>query len=219
MTKRREGSRRRSRGRLVEMTIDSSHTAAMKHPSPEFARLQDLSADFYAGKTSRDDFRSGVIDVIMGRLQCSRVSLWRFDGYPGALTLLCVASKVAGGALVTTERRLLESEYHDYFDALVTTGTYVSGDAMNDPNLQPMREHYLLANRVRSMLDAAITLNGRAYGTVCCEQTDAIRRWQVDEIADLRAIVAKFALLMASADDPVLWDAPSLPLSMLPARG
>ncbi len=191
----------------------------MKHPSAELARLQDISGAFYGGKTSRDEFRSEVIDVILGRLKCSRVSLWRFDGEPGALTLLCFASKLAGGELLTTERRLLESEYHDYFDALVTTGTYVSLDAMTDPNLQPMREHYLLANRVRSMLDAAITLNGRAYGTVCCEQTDAIRRWRIAEIADLRAIVAKLALLMASAGDPTLWGSPSLPLSALPSRG
>ena len=188
----------------------------MKQPSAELARLQDISAAFYAGKVTRDAARSAVIDVVVGRLRCSRVSLWRFDGERGALTLLCFASKVAGGALVTAESRLLESEYRAYFDGLVGSGMYVSVDAMNDAHLQPMRDNYLLPNQVRSMLDAAFMVNGRAYGMVCCEQTDTIRRWRNDEIAALRAIVAKLALLMAAAADQALWGSPSLPMAPLP---
>ena len=180
------------------------------------AQLQDTANAFYIGKIDRDAARSAVIDVIVDRLACSRVSLWRFDSGADGLSLLCFASKVAGGALVTAESGLLESEYRDYFDALVHTGMYVSVDTMADPNLQPMRANYLLANQVRSMLDAAFMVNGRAYGMVCCEQTDAIRQWRPDEIAALRAIVAKLALLMAGAADPALWGSPSLPMAPFP---
>ena len=123
------------------------------------ARMQDIGTAFYAGERSRDESRSAVIDVITEHLGCSRVSLWRFDGEPGALRLLCLASKGVGGALVTSERSLIEAEYRDYFDALVRTGMYVSTDAMTDARLQPMRENYLLPHGVLSMLDAAFTLN------------------------------------------------------------
>jgi hypothetical protein len=41
---------------------------------------------------------------------------------------------------------------------------------MNDPVLQPMRQSYLVANNVVSMLDAAFVLNNRTYGMVCCEE-------------------------------------------------
>ena len=183
----------------------------------ELSRLQAIGAAFYAGKTGRDEARSTVIDLIFGRLKCSRVSLWRFDGEPGSLSLLCFASKVAGQCLVTTESHLLEAEYAAYFDGLLNTGTYVSVDAMRDPALQPMRANYLGPNNVLSMLDAAFMVNGRAFGMVCCEQTDAMRQWRADEIADLRAIVGKLALLMASARDEALWAVPSQPmLPMLP---
>jgi len=188
----------------------------MAQPSPELSRLQDISGEFYAGKSTRDEARSAVIDVIFGRLGCSRVSLWRFDGADGDLRLLCFASKVAGGALDTTPGQLHESEYRDYFDALVTTGMFASVDAMTDPVLQPMRENYLVAYNVRSLLDAAFMVNGRAYGMVCCEQTDTIRRWRTDEIIALRAMVAKLALLMASSADQALWSSPSLPMGPLP---
>jgi GAF domain-containing protein len=75
-----------------------------------------------------------------------------------------------------------------------------------------MREHYLLPNNVLSMLDAAVTVNGRAYGMVCCEQTDRMREWRAEEIRDLRALAAKLALLMAASGDEALWASPSRPM-------
>ena len=183
----------------------------------ELSQLQAITAAFYAGKTSRDEARSAVIDLIIGRLKCSRVSLWCFDGEPGSMSLLCVASKVAGQGLVTAESRLLEAEYAAYFDSLVNTGMCASDDALRDPALQPMRASYLGPNNVLSTLDAAFMVNGRAFGMVCCEQTDAARQWRPDEIADLRTIVAKLAMLMASARDEALWAVPSQPMRpMLP---
>ena len=178
----------------------------------DLSQLQAIGAAFYAGKTDRNEARSAVIDLIIGRLKCSRVSLWRFDGKPGSMCLLCFASKRAGQELVVAESHLMEAEYAAYFDGLVNTGMYVSADAMHDPALQPMRANYLVPNNVLAMLDAAFMVNGRAFGMVCCEQTDAVRHWRPDEIADLRVFVAKLALLMASARDEALWAVPSQPM-------
>lgn len=188
----------------------------MKHVDAELARLQGIAAAFYAGKLARNAAREAVIDLIAGWLKCSRVSLWRFDGDAGALALLCFASKAVGGALDTVERRLEQGEYHAYFDGLAQRGTYVCHDTLNDPNLQPMREAYLLPHGVLSLLDAAFMVNGRAFGMVCCEQTDAKRRWRPSEVTGLRAIVGKLALLMAAGRDEILWASPSLPLAPLP---
>lgn len=188
-------------------------------PIAELSALQDISAAFYAGKTSRDAARSAVIDVIAGRLQCSRVSLWRFEGEPGDLRLLCFASKRSGAALETAPSTLRQAEYRDYFDELVTTGMYRSPDTFHDPVLQPMRERYLVANNVHALLDAAFMVNGRAYGMVCCEQAGAIRHWTADDLAALRAMVAKLALLMAGGGDEILWSSPSLPMLPFPDSG
>ena len=67
-----------------------------------------------------------------------------------------------------------------------------------------MRASYLLPNRGQSTLGAVFRGDGRAFGIVCCEQTDALREWRADEIADLRAIVAKWAMLIVSARDEIL---------------
>ncbi|MEO8079612.1 MAG: hypothetical protein ABI641_03725 [Caldimonas sp.] len=78
-----------------------------------------------------------------------------------------------------------------------------------------MRESYLVANHIVSMLDVAFVVNNRAFGMVCCEETGEQRHWAASDIASLRAIVNKLALLMATADDHALWGSPSLPLREL----
>jgi GAF domain-containing protein len=187
----------------------------MNPRAQDASRLQDISAAFVAGRMSRNEGRAAVIQVIFDRIQCSRVSLWRFDGEPGALSLLCFASCTAGGELDTQEQRLTAAEYREYFNELVNTGTYVSHDTWADPRLQPMRQNYLVPHKVRAMLDATFLVNGRAYGMVCCEQTDAVRTWRATEAAALRAMVAKLAMLMAGAGDPALWGSPSVPMAPL----
>ena len=82
-----------------------------------------------------------------------------------------------------------------------------------------MREPYLVANNVLSLLDAAFMLNGRAYGMVCCEETDAPRDWRAGDVLALRAIVTRLALLMSGASDSVLWATPSLPARSLAVGG
>jgi GAF domain-containing protein len=173
-------------------------------------QLQTIAANFYTQKIDRNTARAEVIDIFLSELQCSRVSLWRFDGEPGSMRLLCFAAKMAGQPLDIAPGQLLEHEYSDYFDQLISTGIYICHDALSDPHLLPMRENYLLPNHVCSLLDGAFMLNGRAYGMVCCEQTDTPRRWLGDDVVTLRALVSKMALIMASAKDSELWKTPSL---------
>jgi GAF domain-containing protein len=173
------------------------------------ARLQETLSQFYAGRIDRNAARSGVIDVVITRIGCARVSMWKFDGDEGDLRLLCFAAKSADGELDVSERRLVQSEYRDYFNALIERGTFVSADAMNDPALQSMRESYLVANNVTALLDAAFMLNGRAYGMICCEETKATRTWSAGDVFALRAIVTRLAVLMSGAPESMLWSTPS----------
>jgi len=152
--------------------------------------------------------------VVLARVRRARVSMWKFDRIGDELTLLCFGSKTADGVFDTSERRLLRGEFIDYFNSLVDASTYVSVDAMNDPVLQPMRQNYVLANNVVSMLDAAFVLNNRTYGMVCCEEPHR-REWTASDTVSLRAIVNKIALLMWNAPDTVLLSTPSLPLRIL----
>ena len=186
----------------------------MTPQAEDSTRLQELLGELYAERAARADTQSAVIDVILARLHCDRVSMWKFDRVGEDLTLLCFASKTADGVFDTSERRLLRPEYIDYFNSLVEASTYTSVDAMNDPVLAPMRESYVLPNGIVSMLDAAFVLNNQAYGMVCCEQQQR-REWKPGDIVSLRAIVNKLTLLMWNAPNTVLLRTPSLPLRVV----
>ena len=186
----------------------------MTPQAEDSARLQELLGELYAERAARVETQSAVLDVVLARLRCARVSMWKFDRIGDELTLLCFASKTADGVFDTSDRRLLRPEYFDYFNSLVDASTYTSVDAMNDPVLQPMRENYLVANNVVSMLDAAFVLNNQTYGMVCCEEQQR-REWKASDVVSLRAIVNKIALLMWNAPDTVLLRTPSLPLRVM----
>jgi hypothetical protein len=186
----------------------------MTPQAEDSARLQELLGELYAERAARPETQSAVLDLVLARLRCARVSMWKFDRLGDELTLLCFASKSADGVFDTSDRRLRRGEYLDYFNSLVDAATYASVDAMNDPVLQPMRDTYLVANNIVSMLDAAFVLNNQCYGMVCCEEPQR-REWTAGDTVALRAIVNKIALLMWNAPDTVLHTTPSLPLHVL----
>ena len=188
----------------------------MTPQAEDSARLHELLGDMYAERVPRADTQSAVIGVVLARMQCARVSMWKFDATDDGMTLLCFASKTAVGVFDTSDRRLRRDEYADYLDRLLATGTYLSDDARSDPVLLPMRASYLVANGVVSLLGAAFVLNNRSYGMVCCEEPSR-REWRPADVVALRAIVNKLALLMWNAPDPVLLKTPSTPLRMLAA--
>ena len=186
----------------------------MTPQAEDSTRLQDLLGEMYAERAARAETQNAVIEVVLERLRCARVSMWKFDRVDNELTLLCFASKTADGFFDTSERRLRRPEFIEYFNSLVEASTYMSVDAMNDPVLQPMRASYLVASNVVSMLDAAFVLNNQTYGMVCCEEPYR-REWSPSDVVSLRAIVNKIALLMWNAPDSVLLSTPSLPLRVV----
>ena len=99
--------------------------------------LQQIASAFCAEELTRDAARSAVMDVF-GRMKGLRISLRRFDGEPGALRLLCFASRARGHDRLTSQRDLPAQEYGACFDALMCSDRYASVDAMADANPAPV---------------------------------------------------------------------------------
>jgi len=73
----------------------------------------------------------------------------------------------------------------------------VSNDAMSDPRLLAMRGVYLKGNNISALLDIPVTINGRAYGIVCCEQVGAPYRWLPAQVLAARQSVTRAGPLLA----------------------
>jgi len=48
----------------------------MTPQAEDSARLQQLLGELYADRAARAETHSAVLDVILARLQCARVSMW-----------------------------------------------------------------------------------------------------------------------------------------------
>lgn len=164
----------------------------------DLAPLQAIASAFSAGQISLWEATGEVLQALMDRLQCSRVSLWGFELEGGQRVLRCVAFKLAHQGLTCDATLLREDQYRDYFSALIRTGVFVADDMRNEPALAAMRTPFLDAHQIGALLDVAVTINGRAYGIVCCEQIPGPRHWLPDDIAAARAAVSRAALLIAS---------------------
>ncbi|MFZ5477561.1 MAG: GAF domain-containing protein [Myxococcota bacterium] len=88
---------------------------------------------------------------------------------------------------------LRASDCPAYFAALDAARFIDASDAQGDPRTCELREGYLAALGITSMLDAPVLLGGRSVGVVCHEHRGPPRAWTVDEeqfaatIADLVA--------------------------------
>ena len=164
----------------------------------DLAPLQAIASAFSAGQIGLWEAAGEVLQALMDRLQCSRVSLWGFELEGGQRALRCVVSKLAHEDLRCDATLLREDQYRDYFASLIRTGVFIADDMRNEPALVAMRMPFLDANHIGALLDVAVTINGRAYGIVCCEQIPGPRHWLPEDIVAARAAVSRAALLIAS---------------------
>ena len=188
--------------------------------APHRTRLAALEAiaDAHAsGLASGRQAVANALDVLIDAARCSRVSIWLFEPTRTARDLRCIVVKAAGQPLRDDRTLLAESQYADYFAALVERGIFASADAMRDPVLLGMRGVYLQANGIGALLDMALNINGRAYGIVCCEQIPGPRPWTRGEIGAARAAITRVGFVLATRFGDALKSLDSVPIAPLAA--
>jgi GAF domain-containing protein len=83
------------------------------------------------------------------------------------------------------------------FDALTRRSIYVCADALADGPLSAMRETYLRPQGVGALVDAAVGVNGSAWGVLCCEHRGSTRQWSASEIRGVKQMADAIALRRA----------------------
>lgn len=158
------------------------------------AELKHLGAGLTDAVIDSAHYRRELAGVLQRRFACSRVGLWRIFGGSGERVMRCLARHDASTGYSPGGEAIHESDYRDYFAKLVSDGVYVAEDTWNDPVLAPMCEPYLVPSNVRSLMDAAFTLNGQTFGVVCCEEIGALRQWAAVDVRALKRAAALVTL-------------------------
>jgi len=74
------------------------------------------------------------------------------------------------------------TDFPNYFRALENDRAVDATNALTDHRTAKFAEQYLIPNKIKSVLNAAIRVEGRTIGVVCHEHVNKERKWLSDEI-------------------------------------
>ncbi|MFP5418072.1 MAG: ATP-binding protein [Gammaproteobacteria bacterium] len=153
-----------------------------------YARLHDYnrairdiaaSPDWQSGELARQLDR--VIQVAARYMGVGRVSIWRLHKDKKRLECLCQFDSRVG--LTRPDLSLSGDQYPVYFAQVAQNRVLAVEDAPHHQATAELFDTYLRPNRVASMLDAPIWVNGEWLGVVCHEHSGDPRAWRDEDVA------------------------------------
>lgn len=166
--------------------------------APSFShQLRSIGLQLADGRIDHPHAQRRLGALLQQRFDCSRVSYWAVQGDAGERAMRCVFSHGGESLLLRLGTTLSEDECPQYFAALQLRRVFACEDTLSAPELEAMRERYRAVDAPRAMLDAALSVNGRIIGVLCCEQTDSPRRWTQHEATTMVRYANSMALYIA----------------------
>lgn len=122
----------------------------------------------------------------------NRVSLWSFDSSISRIDcLMCLNDETNEYSSGT---HLLESDFKEYFEAILAQEVLVASDARTHPSTSCFNEAYFIPNKIYSLLDYVLIKDGRPFGIICCERVGQRQEWLDSDISMLRRIANMTAM-------------------------
>lgn len=147
----------------------------------------DYETVFYNSELLRlnlsDELDSGDLDLafniitesVAHTLNSDRASIWLYDCEDKYI--ICKNLYEREQNVHSKGQNLETATYPKYFSLLKTERVVATFDAVNDPKTRELKEKYTLPNKVKSLLDIPIRLNGKSIGVVCVEYTKALHEY------------------------------------------
>lgn len=111
-------------------------------------------------------------------LEVSHVGVWFFRSGGDTLTR---SFQLTPRGSVEAELAITRSQFPNYFEALQRQPFVMASDAAAHPDTQEFASNYILDDRIESMLDCPILLDGEVLGVISCEQQHQRREWQLED--------------------------------------
>lgn len=154
-------------------------------------------------KLSTTDFRNysnfqTVIDYIIQEAatvsKTNRVSFWRYSN-----DIITCKNLFSWDNQTLSDKNILDKEsYPIYFETLKNKAIINAPDVFNKLETSEFKEIYFTQNKIKSMLDVPIFLNGQLAGVACFESTEEKRDWDNEDINYARTISDVISLAISS---------------------
>ncbi|MBA3970832.1 MAG: ATP-binding protein [Bacteroidetes bacterium] len=128
-----------------------------------------------------------ILQIASRAVNTERVNAWLFDIDHSKIE--CIGNYESSANKMVKQQSLTRIEMPSYFRLFETEMIIITSDAMNDPVTEELRETYLKPNRIHSLMDIPIRVEGEIIGVVCFEHCDTPRVWNIQE--------QKFGLVIA----------------------
>jgi PAS domain S-box-containing protein len=130
-------------------------------------------------------------------LDLERASLWLFtDKKKNKLRAINIYHKSKDKHYSDIE--LDEKDYRAYFKAIKNQQINAANDAMDDERTREFSKNYLVPNKIFSMLDVSVTIDGEVVGVVCHEAVGKRKEWSIEEENFARSISDFVALIISN---------------------
>lgn len=118
--------------------------------------------------------------------EAHRVSIWRFA--PDYANITCMKGFDTHCNSYFEGQVIHRKDSGPYFDALLEQGTVVACNAWENPKTKSLKEPYLAANEVKSLMDYVIQPELHPTGIICCESKFTVEIWQEEDVETLRRV-------------------------------
>ncbi|KIQ24897.1 hypothetical protein RT99_02105 [Flavobacterium sp. MEB061] len=154
-------------------------------------------------KLSTTDFRGysdlqTVIDFIIQEAatvsKTNRVSFWKYSND----TITCRNLFSRDNQSLNDKNILDKESYPIYFETLKSKAIINASDVFNKLETSEFQQIYFIKNKIKSMLDVPIFLNGQLAGVACFESTEKKREWDNEDINYARTISDVISLAISS---------------------
>ncbi|MDX1391490.1 MAG: GAF domain-containing protein [Rheinheimera sp.] len=160
------------------------------------AQLTQLQHQLSSDKLSAADAMQAVLRCCLDALHIQRAALWLFSA-DDLMSCQMLLDKTQG---VSRDELMIDRwSFPAYFAALDSNQVIRAADAFSHPATAELREHFLRPLNIRSLLDVPIKQHDKVVGIICCEQTDVIKHWSVEEV---QFVIALCELYSSSINRP-----------------
>jgi GAF domain-containing protein len=156
--------------------------------------LDQLTIGLDAQTITLEQASERMTHYLQGEMQCTQVSVWRFEDSPAGPFLRRDVGYDALTGLMPPAAGMCHPNLAPYVEELTHRGTFASDDAQNDERLAPLRDSLLAPLDIRSLLYATIGANGSTWALLCCAQRGEVRHWSPQEIRTLKAYADAISL-------------------------
>ncbi len=146
--------------------------------------IKKLSLQSFSTQKNFDFFLENILKITALEIDINRVSYWKYYSEK----IICENLYIANKNQFEKGFVLSKLTNPNYFKAIENDNQIIASDVFKSKETEEFWKDYFFKNKIVSMLDTPIYLNGKLNGILCLESTTKIKEWDTEDASFARSI-------------------------------